>query len=117
MYTALLLLITVIDASPALLIVNDPSVPGLVLLLVAIGGGATAFGISDKDAVILRQSVAPFAALALIPAAWMVIQSMPLPLEWAHPIWQSAATALDGAVIGSLSVDRGRTLVALSNYL
>jgi hypothetical protein len=47
----------------------------------------------------------------------MLIQILPIPIDrLIHPIWLSARGALDQSVIGSISIDRGATLVALLRY-
>jgi hypothetical protein len=69
----------------------------------------------------IRRSVAiskPLAAAILLPAAWMVLQIVPVPpgsIE--HPVWRSAAAALPGGVTGHVSIDLGSTLRGLFGYL
>lgn len=70
----------------------------------------------------VHQSVAiwrPLAALAALPAVWMLLQIVPTPLlGWVeHPIWQSAAAALPELHSGHVSIDLGSTLRALAQYL
>jgi hypothetical protein len=56
------------------------------------------------------------AALAAVPALWIVIQVLPLrPI--AHPIWASAAGALGHPLAGSISIDFGASVMALGLYL
>ena len=69
----------------------------------------------------LRRSVAifkPLAIAALAPAAWMLLQMVPVPLgSIEHPVWRSAAAAIPGGVFGHVSIDLGMTLRALFFYL
>jgi O-antigen ligase len=63
--------------------------------------------------VAIRQVVVSailFAAVVL----WIVVQNATwTPVAWQHPIWQLAAEALDQEVLGSISVDRDLTALAL----
>ena len=62
--------------------------------------------------------VRPIAAIAVLPAIWLLVQAIPLPVaSLQHPIWVSARSALDTSLAGSVSVSPGSTLVALSRYL
>ena len=69
----------------------------------------------------VRSSLAifkPLAVAALLPAAWMLLQILPLPpgsIE--HPVWRSAATALSEPLSGHISIDLGFTLRSLFGYL
>jgi hypothetical protein len=69
----------------------------------------------------VRSSLAifkPLAVAALLPAAWMLLQILPLPpgsIE--HPVWRSAATALSEPLPGHISIDLGFTLRSLFGYL
>jgi hypothetical protein len=69
----------------------------------------------------IRSSLAifkPLAVAALLPAAWMLLQIVPLPpgsIE--HPVWRSAATALSEPLSGHISIDLGFTLRSLFGYL
>jgi hypothetical protein len=69
----------------------------------------------------IRQSVAilrPLIAVTLLPAIWLALQLVPVPLETIeHPIWRSAAAALLESHIGHISIDLGSTLRALVQYL
>jgi hypothetical protein len=69
----------------------------------------------------VRSSLAifkPLAVAALLPAAWMLLQILPLPpgsIE--HPVWRSAAAALSDSLSGHISIDLGFTLRSLFGYL
>lgn len=69
----------------------------------------------------VRSSLAifkPLAVAALLPAAWMLLQLLPLPPESIeHPVWRSAATALSDSMSGHISIDLGFTLRSLFGYL
>ena len=56
--------------------------------------------------------------VAVIPAAWILIQALPLPIQsLEHPIWLSAQTALGKSLWGSISISPGAALVSLARYL
>jgi hypothetical protein len=54
---------------------------------------------------------------AFIPAVWLLVQVVPLPNSIAHSIWTSASVALQDKLFGHISVDPGRTINALVQYL
>ena len=56
------------------------------------------------------------AAVAAVPALWVLIQVLPLGAI-AHPIWTSLETALGRPVTGSISIDPGASVIALGQYL
>src|SRR5437660_933277 len=60
----------------------------------------------------------PMAVVAILPALWMTIQLLPIPGSGLlHPIWVSAREALHNSTWGSISIDTGATLIALTQYL
>ena len=60
----------------------------------------------------------PLAVAAALPAAWIVLQIVPVPLgSIEHPVWRSAAAALPEITSGHLSIDLGSTLRGLFSYL
>jgi hypothetical protein len=62
--------------------------------------------------------VRPWAPVAALPALWMAIQALPMPLSsLAHPVWTSAAAALNVPIMGAISIDPGMTLIGLGRYL
>jgi hypothetical protein len=67
-----------------------------------------------RSTVIFR----PLVATALIPAARMLLQIVPVPGDSiAHPIWRSSSAALSAPVAGHISIDLGLTLRAFFEYL
>ena len=98
----------------------------------AINDGAAARSLIDALAVVALASVG-FSARAIdinfvgrctqglkiaaaIPAIWMLVQRLPTPIG-AHSIWASANEALAQQSWGHISVDLGRTILALASYL
>jgi hypothetical protein len=114
---ALIALILLIQATPAIVFADGPAIRGVVTLV-----AATALGIVAKTARagetahLLRGLGLPLLVL-LMPAAWMLVQLIPIPLRWSNPIWISAAEALDGMSFGHISIDIGATFIAIIRYL
>lgn len=118
MYTVLVILILLIDASPAVLMVGEPFASGAAAAVTAIAGVVIAFALRRSDINDLRRFFRPLLIATSLPAGWMFIQMVPITnLRWAHPVWQSAAAALGSPIVGALSIDRGLTLATLCNYL
>jgi hypothetical protein len=94
---------------------------GVALLLLLLPGAPT--GDITRSLAIYQ----PLAVAALLPAAWMLLQIVPVPLgSIEHPAWRSAAAALtesqSGLVsapinFGHVSIDLGYTLRGLFGYL
>jgi hypothetical protein len=111
------LLVTLIVATPVLAIRAGWLAPQLLTLVVAL---LLALLPRAPEADVRRSLdiFKPFAATALLPASWMFLQIIPIPLgSIDHPIWRSAATALSEPLSGHISIDLGFTLRALFGYL
>ena len=89
---------------------------GLVAGLAAVGIGALALSIRPGETRFLISVIRPGAALAVVPALWVIFQTLPLRVI-AHPIWASAEAALGHPLPGSISIDFGATAMALGQYL
>src|SRR5260370_20257908 len=111
------LLIVLIAVSPVLAIPRGWLGPQLLTLAVAV---LLLLLPSAPDADI-RSSLAifkPLAAAALLSAAWMLLQIVPVPLgSIEHPVWRSAAAALAEPLSRHVSVDLGYTVRGLFGYL
>ncbi len=92
--SARLILISLICAVPAILLLDGPILQGLIPAILAVGIAVVAGTIRQGEAGFLLSSLRPVVALAVIPAAWMLIQIVPL-----H------------------SIDPGATVLALGRYL
>ena len=105
-------------AAPFLVVWNGPLVWSLVVAYVAIGVVAVALALRPGEASYLATVMRPFGVATALPAVWMLIQAVPMPISGLlHPVWISAREALDDPSLGFISVDPGATLVALSHYL
>jgi len=111
-----LILVTLICASPVILLWDGPNMQGLVIGTVAVALAITARALRPGETEFLVSIIRPLAAVGAVPAVWVVIQLLPLRLL-AHPIWKSAETALGHPVAGTISVDPGASILALGQYL
>jgi hypothetical protein len=115
--TAFSPLIVIIAVTPASLIYNGTAIYGLLLALVAVGVAMTASRIPTGESAHLQRVILTPAILTAIPAAWMLVQMLPLPIHaLINPIWDSAATALGLPMVGAISIDVGATALAFSRY-
>jgi hypothetical protein len=118
MHAALGGLTFLIGATPALLLIGGPIVPAFAGIVASIVLVLVAKALDENETAFLRSLVPAIGIIVLVPAAWLFAQTLPIPNPaWVHPVWQSAASALGVPLIGSISVDRGATLVALSKQL
>jgi hypothetical protein len=113
---ARLILVTLICASPVTLLWDGPIMQGLVAGVVAVALAITAQTLRPAETEFLVFIIRPLAAVAAVPALWVLVQVFPLRL-FAHPIWKSAGTALGHPIAGTISVDPGASVIALGQYL
>ena len=117
MQIAFLLLVGLIGVSPAFLLFDSLIIQGLLTAFAAITIMIVALSIRPGEAEYFSKLIRRAALIAVIPPVWMLIQILPIPIDrLIHPIWLSARGALDQSVIGSISIDRGATLVAFVRY-
>ena len=111
-----LILFVLICASPAILLTDGLVVQGIVAGIIAVALAMMARELRPGETEFFISITRLLAAVALIPAVWMVIQILPLRLL-VHPIWKSAEKALGHPVVGAISVDLGVSIIALGQYL
>jgi hypothetical protein len=115
--TALSPLIVIVAITPVILIHDGIAIYGLLLALVSIGVALTAPRIPASETAHLNKVILTPAILIGIPAAWMLVQMLPLPIHaLVNPIWDSAATALGRPMVGAISIDIGATALAFAKY-
>jgi hypothetical protein len=115
-----LLLMLLVCAVPAMAFIDVPIAHGLMAGTTAVAAALVGIGTPPGEAAYLARLIRPWAAVALVLALWMVLQALPLPSflsNFAHPIWSSAAGALNDSLPGSISIDPGMTMMALGRYL
>jgi hypothetical protein len=114
---ATFLLALLLFLSPASLVFSGPFTDGLIIGVVAVQVAMVAWRLSPGEAGFLAGVMWPFVLVAVIPALWMILQTLPLGgVGLADSIWRSAAEALGRPIAGSISVDPGATLLALAHY-
>jgi hypothetical protein len=113
---ARLIVVTLICACPFILLMDGAIMHGLIAGLAAAGIAVVARAMRPGETQFLISVIRPGAALAAVPALWIVIQILPF-RAIAHPIWASAAAALGQPLVGSISIDFGASVMALGLYL
>jgi hypothetical protein len=114
-FTILLLLIF---SSLETLVADSPLAHGLVGAASAIALVIASIAVRPLEGAHLVKSIRPMLPLMVLPALWMVVQILPMPIPiLAHPIWASAREAFSGPVSGHISIDLSDTLIALGRYL
>lgn len=111
------MLIGLVGFSPALPFFSSPIAAGVLVAYAAVAIAVIGFSIRPGEAGYLTRTMRPLFLCALVPAVWILIQTLPLLTgTLVHPIWISAQTALDSSIWGSISIDRGSTLMAFVSY-
>jgi hypothetical protein len=116
MRTAYLLLLGLIGISPALLFVDGPMIHSLLVAYAAVATGMVGASIRPREMAHLTNVIRPAGIFAVIVAIWLLVQVMPLPNSWGHPIWADAEAALGAPMVGFLTIDPGATVVAICRY-
>jgi hypothetical protein len=116
MRAAYFLLLGLIAMSPALLIVDGQVIRALLAAYAAVATGTVGVLIRPGEAGHLARVIRPVAIFAAIIAIWLVVQVIPLPKSWAHPIWADAQVALGTPITGFITVDPGATFVAICRW-
>jgi hypothetical protein len=118
MFPAPPLLLLIIATTPAILVFDGPILYGAVMAAAAVLLAIIGIRIRPGEAGYLWSVIRPLAIVAAIPALWMLVQVLPsTSIGLANPIWQSAAAALGHPLAGTISIDKGATLIALARYL
>jgi hypothetical protein len=106
-----------IAAAPLVALYDRPPVSGLLAAIVAVTLGIIAIAMPRGEMAHQFKCSRTALMLLIIPGLWIVTQAMPMPSGLDNPVWQSAADALGRRLIGSITVDTGRTVLALIQYL
>jgi hypothetical protein len=111
-----LIIVLLMCASPAVLLWDGLIAQGLVAGIVAAGLVLTALSLRPGEAEFLVSIIRPAAAVAAVPALWILLQALPFGVL-ANPIWASAKLALGRSIASSISVDPAISIIALGQYL
>jgi hypothetical protein len=110
------IVVFLVCVSPAVLLWDGLIVQGLIAAVVAVGLAITAQTLRPGEAEFLVSIVRPAAAVAAIPALWILFQALPFGLL-SNPIWASAQLALGHSMATAISVDPGASVIGLGQYL
>jgi hypothetical protein len=127
MFIAFAIVLVLIGFCPSAATLDVAVLSNLVPILVAVGLVAVALEIDFADRKRASERSWPLALGAAVVAFWIVAQMLPLPIsrtpplawitELVHPVWTSAADALQKPISGRITVDVGATAVALIHVL
>lgn len=105
-----------ICASPVALLCNSLVTQALLAGCTALALAMTATTLRAGETNFLLSVIRPVAIIAIVPAACILLQLLPLrPL--AHPMWTSAEAALGHSLAATITIDRGASVIALGQYL
>jgi hypothetical protein len=110
------ILVALICESPAILLWDGLITQALVTGAIAAAMMITVRTLRPDETKFFVSIIRPLAATAAVPALWMVMQVLPL-RALAHPMWKSAETALGHPLAGTITIDRGVSVLALGQYL
>ena len=110
-----LLLVCLVLAS-GLAIHDGPAARSLIEALAVVALAALGISAQALDINVVGRATRGLKIAAAIPAIWMVFQLLPTPIG-AHSIWAYANEALAQQAWGHISIDLGRTSLALAFYL
>lgn len=118
MFAALVLIVFLIEVTPAIVFADGTMIYGLVALVAAFALGIISVGVRPGEGRYLAKVVRPALPLLAVPALWMVVQLLPIPFgTLSHPVWESASDALNRSIFGHISIDLGATMIGLVRYL
>ncbi len=118
MLSSFILFAAGIACIPIFLVFDGAIIQALITAYAAIILGAAALFSRPNQLDNFRRLFTWVAIAAIVPAAWMIIQTLPLGfLGLGHPIWASASTALGTTLPTSISLDIGATWLAAGRYL
>jgi hypothetical protein len=114
--TAFTLLLACVVLASGLAIHDGIAARSLIEILGALALASVAISARALDVNVAGRSTRGLKVAASIPAIWMMIQLLPAPIG-AHSIWAYANEALGQRSWGHISVDLGRTILALAFYV
>lgn len=116
MPAALFILVSLLCLCPALATFGGAVLENSVPLFVSAGLAVCALKMPDGERKLLA-AVLPlsFAIAAAAPAAFMIVQMLPLPFL-ANPVWTSVSPGFSQDLAGRISVDIGATATVLARY-
>jgi len=117
-FTAFVLLVLLIEITPAIVFADGSVTHGIVALVAAVALAITSITVRSGEVGHLVRIVRLALLLLAVPAVWMLVQLLPMPFgALSNPVWISTAEALGRPVSGHISIDLGSTLIGLIRYL
>jgi hypothetical protein len=110
------IVVFLVCASPAVLLWDGLIAQGLIAAIAAVGLAIAAQTLRPGEAEFLVSVIRPAAAVAAVPALWILFQTLPFGL-FANPIWTSAQSALGHSIASAVSVDPAASVIGLGQYL
>jgi hypothetical protein len=113
------LLIALLATTPLVALVNYDIVRPVLLILIASVAAAVAINAQPDQIAGAGQTLRRFALAMLLPAAWMILQCIPVPFSTIeNPIWATTRMALnEPSLAGHISLDPGATMRGAVWYL
>jgi hypothetical protein len=111
-----ILLIAMLGLTPITLFADGPVERAIAAAVAAIAAAMVALFMRPGEGSYLANQCRPWLAVIAVPAIFMVVQALPIPIL-AHPIWASAAEGLGVPMMGAISIDPGLTVIVLGRYL
>ena len=116
MSIAFALLLACVVLSAGLAIHDGDAARSLIEVLAALAIASVGVSARALDVNSTAKSTHGLKIAAAIPVIWMIVQLLPTPIG-AHSIWINANEALGRHSWGHVSIDLGRTILALCFYL
>jgi hypothetical protein len=117
-FTALVLLVLLIEVTPAIVFADGPITYGIVALAAAVALAIISITVRSGEVAHLVRIVRLALLLLSVPAVWMLVQLFPMPVgALSNPVWVSTGEALGRPVTGHISIDLGSTSIGLIRYL
>jgi hypothetical protein len=113
---ALVAIILLVVATPVFLLFDVQASRILLGLWSAVALGIMGVSLRPREAQHVWRTLWMFAPIGFLPVLVMTVQILPVGY-FAHPIWQSAASALNTPIFGTISAVPALTLSALFGYL
>lgn len=123
MFIAFAIVLVLVAICPFVATLDARVLANLVPILVASGLVVVSLRIDPADYRRIRGLGWPLVVGALVLCGWILVQTLPLPIskapplawlsELVHPVWLSAAEALQHPIAGRITVDVGATTVVL----
>jgi hypothetical protein len=110
------LVIALVATTPILLVMRESIELPFVAFISSLALLLGASRITPAELERLATTAGRVKLLLAVPAAWVAVQLLPLPLSLSNPIWASAAAAMPGLSFGHVTMNVADTLRALGIY-